>query len=76
MSANPVTEHTVQHDRPRSDRACVEQGEGAFGPLSHLHYRANRGSSARYVLWGAPWMLDPAMIMLGRGASEVPMIMA
>ncbi|MCC7483372.1 MAG: Gfo/Idh/MocA family oxidoreductase [Burkholderiales bacterium] len=34
--------------------------EGAFGPLSHFHFRSNRGSSARYVAWGAPWMLDPA----------------
>src|SRR5688572_20460894 len=33
--------------------------EGAFGPLSHLHFRSNRGSSARYVAWGSPWMLDP-----------------
>ena len=36
-------------------------GEGAFGPLSHFHYRSNRGSSARYVSWGAAWMLDPAI---------------
>jgi predicted dehydrogenase len=35
--------------------------DGAFGPLSHFHYRANRGSSARYVSWGASWMLDPAV---------------
>lgn len=33
--------------------------EGAFGPLSHFHFRSNRGSSARYVSWGSPWMLDP-----------------
>ena len=33
--------------------------EGAFGPLSHFHFRSNRGSSARYVAWGSPWMLDP-----------------
>jgi predicted dehydrogenase len=32
---------------------------GAFGPLSHFHFRSNRGSSARYVAWGSPWMLDP-----------------
>ena len=36
-------------------------GEGAFGPLSHFHFRSNRGSSARYVAWGSPWMLDPAV---------------
>lgn len=35
--------------------------EGAFGPLSHFHFRSNRGSSARYVAWGAPWMLDLAV---------------
>jgi predicted dehydrogenase len=35
--------------------------EGAFGSLSHFHFRSNRGSSARYVAWGAPWMLDPAV---------------
>ena len=35
--------------------------DGAFGPLSHFHFRANRGSSARYVSWGAPWMLDPVV---------------
>jgi predicted dehydrogenase len=35
--------------------------DGAFGPLSHFHFRSNRGSSARYVSWGAPWMLDPAV---------------
>ena len=35
--------------------------EGAFGPLSHFHFRSNRGSSARYVSWGSPWMLDPAI---------------
>ncbi|MCC7346041.1 MAG: Gfo/Idh/MocA family oxidoreductase, partial [Variibacter sp.] len=34
--------------------------EGALGPLSHFHFRSNRGSSERYVSWGAPWMLDPA----------------
>jgi len=35
--------------------------EGAFGPLSHFHFRSNRGSSARYVAWGSAWMLDPAV---------------
>lgn len=34
--------------------------EGAFGPVSHFYFRSNRGTSARYVAWGAPWMLDPA----------------
>ena len=35
--------------------------DGAFGPVSHFHYRSNRGSSARYVSWGSPWMLDPVV---------------
>jgi predicted dehydrogenase len=35
--------------------------ESAFGPLSHFHFRSNRGSSARYVTWGSPWMLDPTI---------------
>jgi len=35
--------------------------EGAFGAVSHFHFRSNRGSSARYVAWGSPWMLDPAV---------------
>ena len=35
--------------------------EGAFGPLSHFYFRSNRPTSGRYVAWGAPWMLDPAV---------------
>jgi predicted dehydrogenase len=35
--------------------------EGAFGPVSHFYFRSNRPSSGRYVAWGAPWMLDPAV---------------
>jgi len=35
--------------------------EGALGPVSHFYFRSNRPSSARYVAWGAPWMLDPAV---------------
>jgi len=34
---------------------------GAFGPVSHFYFRSNRASSARYVAWGSPWMLDPAV---------------
>jgi predicted dehydrogenase len=33
----------------------------AFGPVSHFYFRSNRPSSARYVAWGSPWMLDPAL---------------
>jgi predicted dehydrogenase len=35
--------------------------EGRFGPLSHLYFRLNRPTSARYPGWGSPWMLDPAL---------------
>jgi predicted dehydrogenase len=35
--------------------------QGVFGPLSHFYFRSNRPTSARYVAWGAPWMLDPAI---------------
>src|SRR5688572_4918772 len=35
--------------------------DGAFGPVSHFYFRSNRPSSARYVAWGSPWMLDPAV---------------
>src|SRR5262245_16302674 len=35
--------------------------EGAFGPVSHFYFRSNRPTSARYVSWGSPWMLDPAI---------------
>ena len=34
--------------------------EGRFGPLSHLYFRLNRPTSARYPAWDSPWMLDPA----------------
>ncbi|MGF6175325.1 Gfo/Idh/MocA family protein [Ensifer sp. 4252] len=33
--------------------------EDRFGRLSHLYVRMNRFSSARYVAWDSPWMLDP-----------------
>jgi predicted dehydrogenase len=31
------------------------------GAVSHFYFRSNRPSSARYVEWGAPWMLDPLL---------------
>jgi predicted dehydrogenase len=34
--------------------------EGRFGPLSHIFFRLNRPTSARYPAWDSPWMLDPA----------------
>jgi predicted dehydrogenase len=49
-----------QRHHPFAAHARRLLAQGAFGPLSHFHYRANRGSSARYVAWGASWMLDPA----------------
>jgi predicted dehydrogenase len=35
--------------------------KGALGALSHFYFRSNRPTSARYVAWGAEWMLDPAV---------------
>ena len=35
--------------------------EGRFGPVSHLYFRLNRPTSARYPAWDAGWMLDPAL---------------
>jgi predicted dehydrogenase len=35
--------------------------EGRFGPLSHLYFRLNRPTSARYPAWDSPWMLDPKL---------------
>lgn len=34
--------------------------EGRFGPLSHVYFRLNRPTSARYPAWDSGWMLDPA----------------
>ena len=35
--------------------------EDRFGPLSHLYFRLNRPTSARYPAWHSGWMLDPAL---------------
>jgi predicted dehydrogenase len=42
---------------------CARQmlAEGRFGPLSHLYFRLNRPTSARYPAWDAPWMLAPTL---------------
>jgi len=40
-------------------RAAV--ADGRFGPLSHMSLTSLRPGSDRYVAWGAPWMLDPAI---------------
>ena len=49
-----------QRFQPFISHARRMLGEGAFGPVSHFYFRSNRPTSARYVAWGAPWMLDPA----------------
>jgi predicted dehydrogenase len=50
-----------QRYHPFVSQARRMLADGAFGPVSHFHFRSNRGSSARYVSWGSPWMLDPAV---------------
>lgn len=50
-----------QRYHPFVARARQMLADGAFGALSHFHFRSNRGSSQRYVEWGAPWMLEPAI---------------
>jgi predicted dehydrogenase len=49
-----------QRYSPFVARARRMQAEGGFGPLSHLYFRLNRPTSARYPAWDSPWMLDPA----------------
>jgi predicted dehydrogenase len=34
---------------------------GRLGPVSHIYFRLNRPTSARYPAWQSPWMLDPAV---------------
>jgi predicted dehydrogenase len=46
---------------PFTVRARRMLDEGRFGPLSHLYFRLNRPTSARYPAWDSPWMLDPAL---------------
>jgi predicted dehydrogenase len=48
-----------QRYQPFVARARALSTEGRFGPLSHVYFRLNRPTSARYVAWDAPWMLDP-----------------
>ncbi len=50
----------IQRYHPFVARARALLAEGRFGVLSHLYFRLNRPTSARYPAWGAPWMLDPA----------------
>jgi predicted dehydrogenase len=50
----------AQRYQPFTGRARALVADGRLGPLSHLYFRLNRPTSARYPAWGSPWMLDPA----------------
>jgi predicted dehydrogenase len=50
-----------QRLQPFVSHARAMLADGSFGPVSHFYFRSNRPTSARYVVWGAPWMLDPAL---------------
>jgi len=49
----------IQRYQPFVARARQLLAAGRFGPLSHIYFRLNRPTSARYPAWGAGWMLDP-----------------
>jgi predicted dehydrogenase len=51
----------IQRYHPFAARARRLLAEGRFGPLSHLYFRLNRPTSARYPAWDAGWMLDPSI---------------
>jgi predicted dehydrogenase len=50
-----------QRYSPFVTRARRMLADGRFGPLSHLYFRLNRPTSARYPAWDSPWMLDPEL---------------
>jgi predicted dehydrogenase len=50
-----------QRYQPFVLRARRMLAEERFGPLSHLYFRLNRPTSARYPAWHSSWMLDPAL---------------
>lgn len=50
----------IQRYQPFAKRAKRLLAEGRFGPLSHVYFRLNRPTSARYPGWDAGWMLDPS----------------
>lgn len=50
----------IQRYHPFVARARQLLAEGRFGTLSHIYFRLNRPTSARYPAWDAGWMLDPA----------------
>jgi len=49
----------IQRYQPFTARARSLLADGRFGPMSHIYFRLNRPTSARYVAWDATWMLDP-----------------
>jgi predicted dehydrogenase len=51
----------IQRYQPFTVRARQLLAEGRLGPLSHVYFRLNRPTSARYRAWDAAWMLDPAV---------------
>ena len=50
----------IQRYQPFTIRARELIASGRLGPLSHIYFRLNRPTSARYRAWDAAWMLDPA----------------
>jgi predicted dehydrogenase len=50
-----------QRYSPFVTRARQMLADGRLGPLSHLYFRLNRPTSARYPAWDSPWMLDPGI---------------
>jgi predicted dehydrogenase len=50
----------IQRYHPFAAHARRLLAEQAFGPLSHVYFRLDRPTSARYPAWDSPWMLDPA----------------
>src|SRR3989442_1161777 len=49
----------IQRYQPFTARARALLAEARFGPVSHVYFRLNRPTSARYLAWDATWMLDP-----------------
>jgi len=49
----------IQRYHPFTARARALLADGRFGPVSHIYFRLNRPTSARYPAWDATWMLDP-----------------
>jgi len=49
----------AQRYHPFTVRARELLAGGRLGPLSHVYFRLNRPTSARYPAWDSPWMLDP-----------------